>query len=332
MKEKSRQDVVINIQFNNIDELRSSIDNKFHYFYKIVNNINGNFYYGIHSTYNILDDYSGSGIILRQVYKKYGKCNCTKYIEKIFDDRKSLLDYEKYVVNEKLIQNNKCYNLITGGIGSFLDNKNKSNNYYDFNKNKIHINDGVKNKLISPSELDAYLKNGWRKGESYSSTKGRIVVNNGSIDRFIYEHELEDYLTSGWRKGGVSRNKNQTSFANGTIWINNGINQIRINSKLLQSYEEYGWRKGTVQNTTKNYIRITNGSQVKNINPNNTNELEYYLSNGWRKGSCNKTTNGKFWINNGKETILIDSNMLEYYLSEGWKRGRLLMKTHKKLN
>lgn len=328
MKEKSRQDVVINVQFNNIDELRSPSDNKFHYFYKIVNNINGNFYYGIHSTYNILDNYSGSGTILRNVYKKYGKYNCTKYIEKFFDDRKSLLDYEKYIVNEKLLQNDKCYNLIIGGIGNVL-NKNR-NTDYDFNKNKIHINNGVKNKLIHPSELDAYLKNGWNKGESYSSTKGKIVVNNGEIDRFIYEYELEEYLMRGWDKGGISRNKNQISFAKGTIWVHNGINQIRINKKLLPTYEELGWIKGTIQNTTKSYIRITDGNQVKNINPSNFNELEYYLSNGWYRGSCNKTTNGKIWMNNGMNTILINPDKLEYYLSNGWKKGRLSVKNRKK--
>lgn len=322
---KSGQDLIILVQFNNIDDLRSSVDNKFHYFYKIINNINGHFYYGVHSTNNIFDGYIGSGSILKHVYKKYGKENCTKYIEKFFDDRKSLMNYEKIIVNSELIKNENCYNIIPGGMGMYEIKAYETN--YDHNKHKVHINDGIKNKLIYPRDLDEYLSNGWKIGEIHSSTKGKIVINNGLTDRFIYEEELDKYLNCGWVRGGKTRNKNQKSTAKNSIWINNGIKQIRIKKDLINEYINDGWTVGIIQNTTKNYIRITNGKSIKNIPPSNEEELNYYLAKGWWRGSSSKTNSGKKWINNGTISTLIYQNELKTYLSDGWMIGRLFRKT-----
>ena len=341
---KSRQETIIEVDYKNLDDLRSSIDGRFHYFYKIVNNINQKYYYGIHTTDDIFDGYSGSGILLKQVYKKYGRENCTKYILGFFEDRKSLLDYEKYIVNYEVLENTDCYNIILGGGGTYecmtpvvtLDGKNIiiSKEEYKNNKHlykhptseKIHINNGVKNKMVREKDLYKYLSNGWERGQLQKSNLNKILINKqNKEERFIYESELEEYLSNGWERGGKSRNKGQTSFAKSLIWINNGTNQKRINESELEEYLSNGWVKGTCQNNTKGYIRITNGQETRNINPSNKEELKYYLSNGWKKGSHSETNKGSVWINNGSETIQIQKNNLEEYLSNGWKKGRLNM-------
>ena len=88
---------------------------KYHYFYKITNNINNKFYYGIHSTNNLNDGYMGSGKRLHYAYKKYDIENFTKEILKFFNSRKEASDYEAEVVTETLVKKDDCYNVALGG-------------------------------------------------------------------------------------------------------------------------------------------------------------------------------------------------------------------------
>lgn len=91
------------------------MDTKYHYVYKITNNINGHFYYGVHNTNNLEDGYIGSGIKLHEAYNKYGHNNFTKEIIKFFDTKKEAFDYEKEIVTPELIKNPNCYNIQPGG-------------------------------------------------------------------------------------------------------------------------------------------------------------------------------------------------------------------------
>lgn len=54
--------------------------------YKTTNLCNGKYYIGQHRTNNVNDDYLGSGIILKDAIKKYGKNNFKKEILFIFDN------------------------------------------------------------------------------------------------------------------------------------------------------------------------------------------------------------------------------------------------------
>lgn len=98
-------------------------DYEFHYFYKTTNNINGKYYYGIHSTNDLDDGYKGSGVLLREAFDKYGKENFTTEILKFFDNREELSEYEKKFINSKIIHDSDCYNIGIGGIGGFVANR-----------------------------------------------------------------------------------------------------------------------------------------------------------------------------------------------------------------
>jgi general stress protein YciG len=79
--------------------------------YKITNNVNGKYYYGVHNGSNT-EKYMGSGKLLKKAYDKYGKDPFSKEILLWFDT----ID-EAVIVNEKQINNQMCYNIHLGGCG-----------------------------------------------------------------------------------------------------------------------------------------------------------------------------------------------------------------------
>ena len=86
--------------------------------YKITNNINGKFYYGVHNGNNT-ETYMGSGSLLKKAQAKYGLNNFSKEILLWFDTIKEAYEYEAVIVNEKQINNPMCYNIKKGGDGGF---------------------------------------------------------------------------------------------------------------------------------------------------------------------------------------------------------------------
>ena len=119
----------------------------YHYFYKITNNINGKFYYGIHNTFNLNDNYMGSGIAIKKAEEKYGIDNFSKDILQYFDTSDDAFRYEHDFITESVIQDPSCYNMKIGGSGW-------QNQY--IKKNKIVVFDGEKNIQI---DKEIYQKN-----------------------------------------------------------------------------------------------------------------------------------------------------------------------------
>lgn len=92
----------------------------YHYIYKTTNLINEKYYIGMHSTDNLNDGYIGSGKQLWYSINKYGKKNFKCEILEFLPDRISLKEREKELVNEELLQDEKCLNLAFGGEGGFI--------------------------------------------------------------------------------------------------------------------------------------------------------------------------------------------------------------------
>lgn len=84
--------------------------------YKTTNLINGTIYIGVHKTSNMHDTYIGSGKLLKNAIKKYGRDNFSKEILYTFDNPKDAYSKEFELVNELFILDESNYNLALGGI------------------------------------------------------------------------------------------------------------------------------------------------------------------------------------------------------------------------
>ena len=96
------------------------VEKKHNYFYKVINKINGKFYYGIHSTDNLEDGYMGGGTALRHAQRKYGIDNFEKEIIADYRSRSEASDHERRIVTPKLIESKNCYNLQSGGLNAHI--------------------------------------------------------------------------------------------------------------------------------------------------------------------------------------------------------------------
>ena len=87
----------------------------FGYIYITENKINGRLYIG-QKTGNFIEIYKGSGVALKNAFKKYGKENFSVKLQEYADDRKSLNELERdYIKKYNATGNGKYYNLCSGG-------------------------------------------------------------------------------------------------------------------------------------------------------------------------------------------------------------------------
>ena len=294
--------------------LMSNRQYKYHYFYKIINKNTQQYYFGIHSTNDLNDNYMGSGSFLKREYKKWGKDNFVKEILKFFDDRKTLAEYEAKVVNENILSDPLCLNVAKGGITGFEDGftvglitvRDSDGNCFDvkktdsrylsgelqsINKHSVPVRDKFGKTFRVPVDDPRYIS-----GELVIVSKGnkggtgRTYVMKGEECKFILKEELQQYLDDGWVQ--KSRCKGRVSPTKGNIWIHRDGIMKCINKMELNNYIDNGWQRGRLVNTLKNRIGIMKGGVSKYIN---SEDLDKYLNEGWQKGMQSR--------NKGKITV-----------------------------
>jgi hypothetical protein len=198
---------------------------KFNYFYKIENTVNGKFYYGVHSTNDLNDNYFGSGKRLRFAIKKYGKENFIKENLLFFEKFNEALEYELKTVNENLIQDPSCYNLKKGGTGG---NNGKGEDWY-----KQHYSTMGKIAWTNSEYKERHRQKQsilWKKLNKQSSWRGSGFKGK--------KHTEETKIKMKLHKNRQLGEKNSQY---GTCWITNEKTNQKIHKGNLIPE---GWRLG----------------------------------------------------------------------------------------
>jgi hypothetical protein len=118
--------------------------------YKTTNMITGKKYIGKHVTEDIYDDYMGSGIILINAIKKYGKENFTKEILFVFDNEVQMNEKEKELITEDVVNDDDYYNIAYGGQGGNIV-FHKNHPLYESSRKKL--SDSQKSRSIHMSQI-----------------------------------------------------------------------------------------------------------------------------------------------------------------------------------
>lgn len=285
---------------------------KYHYFYKITNNINNHFYYGVHNTDDLEDGYMGSGTRLHYAYKKYGIENFTKEILKYFDTSEEAFEYEFNTVNEELVRDPNCYNIKCGGAGwntfGTIAVKDKEGNTF-----RVLVDD------------PRYLS-----GELVSANVGRIGVIDKNGNHYKVDADDPRYLS------GELKALNNIKGGNGYKDKEGNIYFLQKGDPLIKELNLISVHKGqiTVKDENGKYLRVSiddprylNGelkfmlSDIKRSESSKLKTKETFKTINHQKGEKNSQY-GTCWIHNNNESIKIKKEELEKYISAGWIKGR----------
>jgi hypothetical protein len=202
-----------------------------HFIYKTTNLINGKYYIGMHSTNNLNDGYIGSGKRIRRSINKYGKEKFKFEILEFLPDRRSLKEREKELVDDDLLKDNMCMNLMCGGHGGFISKECQI---------KRSIAGGKANAIYSVERF----KNNPDLLKKYRETSSNNVKKRKENGTFIIptfkgkKHKPETI-----EKMQKSKNQKEKNSQFGTCWITNGIENKKIQKKEFIKYQNE-WKYG----------------------------------------------------------------------------------------
>ena len=226
---------------------------KHYLIYQTTNLVNGKIYIGKHETFNIEDNYFGSGNLIVAAIKKYGIENFEFKILIDLKSREEMNLLEKMVVTEEFCAREDVYNIKVGGEGGW--------DYINRNallKNKSTHNGGqATKKFLQSLSLDEYKLFMYKRSLIFKKT----ISNQSILQRLETSNKISDGLKKYYkshqspRKGAkhsIESRKKMSLAASinnramvGKIWI---CNDLTHKSKVILKTDPIpdGWRKGRI--------------------------------------------------------------------------------------
>lgn len=213
---------------------------RYHYLYKTTNLINGDYYYGMHSTYNLNDGYIGSGKRLKYSINKYGKENHKIEILEFFNSREELVEREKEIINLNEIAKIECMNLTVGGGGGFTQEQQRINNKKSLEKQKILRETDIEWVKKKSKKLTYMLKKAYKEGR-----REKKIFCDWTNRKHKKESKLK--ISKSMKGKGVGKENSQY----GTCWIMKDEINKKIKKDDLNDYIKTGWKLGRKLKKTK---------------------------------------------------------------------------------
>lgn len=179
------------------------------------------------------DGYLGSGRRLHASVAKHGKTNHVRQVLEMFEDRKSLSDRERQLVNQDMLKDSLCMNIVEGGT-----------NHYD--QNGIWI--GKLNGHIHQEKFKndaAYRENYLQKlseGQKRRHTEGRGVNPQDVYDWTGKRHKQETIEKMKLSHRGKHDGAKNSQF--GTCWVTKDSVVKKIKYSELAQFVSDGWTRG----------------------------------------------------------------------------------------
>jgi len=199
----------------------------YHYIYKITRvDGSGKYYIGMHSTDDLDDGYFGSGTLLAKSIKKHGKENHSKQIIEFLPSREALKLREKELVNEELLGDKQCMNLMPGGEGggNFKDAQHQA-------RCTAAACEALEKRMLADP----------MHGKRRAAHLGKFA---GWKDRDTPRFAGLKHTDATKQKMRKTKNVGEANSQFGTCWITDGMKPIKIQKDQTAEYLSRGYRLG----------------------------------------------------------------------------------------
>ena len=313
------------------------------YIYKITNLTNGKIYIGQHLGSEADHKYFGSGKLLKDAIKKYGKANFKKEILEFCKSEEDLNVRERYWISKLNATDLSIgYNISDGGQDGCFRNKQHTELECQkislSSKDRIWINNGTTNKFIKSDMLSDFLNAGWQLGRLIKNSfenlsnlqmqniskkiseakKGKFYFYNDTTSdcKMISRDQIDYFIQLGYHYG---TNKIE-NYSNPTIYINNGTESLKCHYSEVGSFlKRSEWVIGKISNRkNKKEQRPKPGYHP------HTEETKQKIKDARARQAhlVLDSNRGKKWYNNGEVSkMFFDNNV-----PDGFTAGRLLSK------